>query len=65
MKKVLKYIISIAGLMSVVLFCVSATASIATAPASASQAFSEPINMLLAGFGLIGFGSLIKKRTLR
>lgn len=65
MKKLVRYIILMAGLMSVVLFCVSATASIAASPDIAMQTFSEPINLLLIGFGLIGCGSLIKRKTLR
>lgn len=65
MKKVLRYMIPTAGLLCVVLFCVSATASIASAPAIVKQTFSEPINMLLIGFGLIGFGSFIKRKNPR
>lgn len=26
---------------------------------------TEPINMLLVGFGMIGFGSFIKRKTLK
>ena len=65
MKKLVRYIILVAGLLSVVIFCVSATASISAAPAIVRQTLSEPINMLLIGLGLIGFGSLIKRNTPR
>lgn len=65
MKKIMRYFILFAGLLSVVIFCVSATASIASAPAIVKQTLSEPINMLLIGFGLIGFGSIMKKKNLR
>ena len=63
MKKALKYILSILGLTSVLLFCVSATAGITTAPSMVSQTMSEPMNMLLLGVGLIGLGSFIKSRV--
>ncbi len=65
MNKILRHMTLLAGLIFLALFCVGATASIASAPAMARQAFSEPINMLLIGFGLIAFGNLIKKTTLR
>ncbi len=65
MKKVSKYILSIIGLTSVLLFCVSATAGIGEEPTFVNQSISEPFNMLLLGFGLIGFGSFIKRRTVR
>jgi len=65
MKKIVRYIILTLGIMFVVLFCVSATASIAAAPDIERQTFSEPINLLLIGFGLIGCGGLIKRKTLR
>lgn len=63
MKKVLRYILPTVGLLAVLLFCVSATASIAYSPVLVKQSFSEPINLLLIGFGLIGFGSYIKRRS--
>jgi hypothetical protein len=65
MKKTLRYFIPVAGLLCVALFGVSATASIASAPAIVNQTFSEPINMLLIGIGLIGFGSFIKRKNPR
>ncbi len=65
MKKVSKYILSIIGLTSVLLFCVSATAGIGVEPTFVNQSISEPFNMLLLGFGLIGFGSFIKSKTAR
>jgi hypothetical protein len=65
MKRLIRYTILVAGLLSIVLFSLSATASIASAPAMVKQTFSEPINLLLIGFGLIGFGSLIKRKNPR
>jgi len=65
MKKVLLYSLVLVGLPFVALYCVSTAASIASAPPIVKQTFTEPINMLLVGFGLIGFGSFIKSKTLR
>ena len=65
MKKVLRYTLAFVGIPLIVLCCVSATASIASAPPIVKQTLTEPLNMLLVGFGLIGFGSFIKSKTLR
>jgi energy-converting hydrogenase Eha subunit E len=65
MKKVLRYTLVFIGLPLIVLCCVSATAGIASAPPIVKQTFTEPLNMLLVGCALIGFGSFIKSRTLR
>ena len=65
MKKIIRSILPIIGLFSVLLFCVSATAGIADASGIVTQTFSEPINMLLIGVGLIGFGSFIKRKIIR
>ena len=65
MKKVLRYILPVTGLLSVLIFCVSATAGIADTPSIVAESFSEPINMLLIGIGLIGFGSFIKRKSVR
>ncbi len=65
MKKVLCYSLALVVFPFVALYCVSAAASIASAPTIVKQTFTEPINMLLVGFGLIAFGSFIKRKTLR
>ena len=65
MKKIRRLILQILGVVSVLLFCVSATAGIAETPEIFNRSFSEPINMLLIGFALIGFGSLVKRKTTR
>lgn len=65
MKKVIRYILPVTGLISVLIFCVSATAGIADGPSIVSQSFSEPINMVLIGIGLIGFASFIKRNSIR
>ena len=63
MKNAFKYTLSLMGLASVLMFCVSATASITSAANVVNQTFSEPMNMLLLGLGLIGLGSYIKNRV--
>jgi len=65
MKNTLRYILSTFGLVSVLLFCVSATAAITDAQTLMKHSFSEPINMMLLGFGLIGFGTFLKSRLSR
>ena len=65
MKKALRYILSTIGLLSVLVFCVSATASITDAQNFITPSFSEPFKMLLLGLGLIGFGTLMKGRFTR
>ena len=65
MKKIVRYILPVTGLLSVLVFCVSATAGIADNNTIVSSSFSEPINMLLIGLGLIGFGSFIKRKSIR
>lgn len=62
MKKILKFIIPVFGLILVMIFCVSATAGIATVPQVVNWSLSEPINLLFLGGALIGFSGLIKKR---
>jgi hypothetical protein len=64
MKKVFQYSLAVV-LLIVALYCVSAAASIASAPAMVKHTLTEPINMLLVGFGMIGFGSFIKRKTLK
>lgn len=65
MKKVKRLILQILSVMSVLLFCVRATAGIGEIPEIFSRSFSEPINMLLIGFALIGFGSFVKGKSTR
>lgn len=65
MKKVLRYIIPVIGLASILLFGVSATAGISGASIMVKESFSEPLNLLLIGFGLIGFGTFIRKQSIR
>lgn len=59
MKKTAKYILSIMGLTSVLLFCVSA-ASMNSDPTAVGSVFSEPMSMVFQGVVLIGMGSIIK-----
>jgi LPXTG-motif cell wall-anchored protein len=62
MKKNLKFTIPVFGLILVMIFCLSAPASIAPVPQVANWFLSEPINLLFLGIALIGFSGLIKKR---
>jgi hypothetical protein len=64
MKRVFRYILPVTGLLAVILFCVSATAGIADSPYLVTQSFSEPINMVLLGIGLIGLASFIKRKSI-
>lgn len=65
MKKMLRFTILGLGPLSVLIFCVSATASIAGATTVASETVSEPLSLLLVGVGLIGFSSFIRRKTIR
>jgi len=65
MKKTLRYILSIVGLASVLIFCVSATAAITDTQSVLGHTYSEPLTMLLLGFGLMGFGTFLKSRFSR
>ena len=65
MKKALRYILFTAGMVSVLFFCVSATAAISSTQTMVNHSFSEPINLIVLGFGLIGFGSFIKSSLSR
>jgi len=65
MKKTLRYILFTTGMVSVLFFCVSATAAISNTQTIVTHSFSEPINLILLGFGLIGFGSFIKSSLSR
>jgi hypothetical protein len=65
MKKALRNILPAIGMLSILMFCVSATAGFAASHAFVSQTFSEPINILLIGFGLIGFGNFIRRKNVR
>ena len=59
MKKTAKYILSIMGLTSVLLFCVSA-GGMNFDPTEVGSIFSEPMSMVFQGIVLIGMGSIIK-----
>jgi hypothetical protein len=59
MKKTAKYFLSIIGLTSVLLFCVSA-AGMHSDSTVAGSVFSEPMSMVFQGIVLIGMGSIIK-----
>ena len=65
MKKILRLILPFSGLVAVLIFGVSAAASISNAADVVKSTISEPVSMLLIGVGLIGFGSYIKRRSLR
>lgn len=63
MKKMTKYILSILGLTSVLLFGMSATAGMVSEPSVAGRLFSEPMAMVFQGIVLIGVGSFIKSMS--
>jgi hypothetical protein len=65
MKKALQYSLTTVGLLSVLVFCVSASASIADTAGNIAPSFFEPSKRLLIGLGLIGFSALIKNRFIR
>ena len=65
MKNAIKYIVAFFGLICILIFCVGATAAFSGPQTTIRSFFPEPINMLLLGIGLIGFGSFIKKRLYR
>jgi hypothetical protein len=62
MRVAFKNILYIFGIASILLFCVNATTGITYATHSAGKLFSEPLNMVLFGIGLIGIGSLAKSK---
>jgi hypothetical protein len=63
MKKMTKYILSILGLTSVLLFGMSATAGMVSEPSVAGRIFSEPMAMVFQGIVLIGMGRFIKRKS--
>lgn len=63
MKKTFRLVLQLSGIVAVVLFCVSAAAGIGTPHESVKRAFSEPVNLLLLGTAMIGFGSFVKRKT--
>ncbi len=65
MKKGLRYILLATSMLSIIIFSISATISYAESSNFIQQAFSEPVNMLLVGFGLIGLSSYFKKTSIR
>jgi hypothetical protein len=62
MRVAIKNLLYVFGIASIVFFCVNATTGITYATDSAGKLFSEPLNMVLFGIGLIGIGSLAKNR---
>ncbi|MCJ8502131.1 PEP-CTERM sorting domain-containing protein [Desulfatitalea alkaliphila] len=65
MKKTFKFVLLTSSVAAVVLLCVSAAAGIGDTQPMAARAFSEPMSLLLFGVGLIGFGSVVKRKLLR
>ena len=65
MKNAIKYVLSISGLICIVIFCVNATSAVSSHQTTVRSFFPEPINLLLLGVGLIGFGTLIKRQLYR
>ena len=59
-KKHFKLVLPVIGSFSVLIFGVSAAASIVNAPLIASSSYSEPINMMLIGLGFIGLGKAMR-----
>lgn len=62
MRKAFKYILSIFGLAYIILFCVSATVSIAGGPDIYGATFSKPAVMLLIGIGFIGLSGFVRNK---
>ena len=62
MKKTFKYTLFTISLTSILMVCVSVTASIADTASVVRHTLSEPLNILLFGVALIGLGSYIKNR---
>lgn len=65
MKKTFKMVLLTSSVSAVILLCVSAAAGIVDTQPMAQRAFSEPISLLLFGVGLMGFGSVVKRKLLR
>ena len=60
MGKKFKLIFMLGTLFMVMLFCVSGAVPITIPDESVLVEISEPVKMLMIGFGLIGFGTLLK-----
>ena len=65
MKKSVRYTLPIIVLAMVVLFCVSSTAAVINTQTVSGHSYSEPINVMLLGLGLLGVGTFMKNRLLR
>ena len=63
MKKLLHIYLPLIGILFVMLFCVSAAASIVPVPEIIKQTFYKPMNLFVIGFVLIGIGNFITNRT--
>lgn len=63
MKKKRRLILFLVGLFCVLLFYVSASAGITGSSALIKQTLSEPMNLMLIGVGLLGFGGYLKKKV--
>lgn len=64
MRKILRYAVPVTGMLFILLFCISAAASITDAPAIITVSVGGPVKMLLIGVGFIGFSNFIRKKTL-
>ncbi|MCP4745396.1 MAG: hypothetical protein GY874_04520 [Desulfobacteraceae bacterium] len=62
MKRLVCFALQLVGVMVILFGCVSATASISDNTGLVAQSFSEPINMIFLGVGLMGFGNFVRKR---
>jgi hypothetical protein len=62
MRTLLPNFLPITGIICLFIFSVSATASLAGPSQVVDNTFSEPINMVLIGFGLIGISSFLSKK---
>lgn len=60
MGKKFRLLFMLGTLSMVMLFCVSGAVPIAIPEKSILLEISEPVKMLMIGFGLIGFGTLLK-----
>lgn len=65
MKRTLQYVLYVIGLVSVLVFCVSATVAITDSKNFLGNSFTEPFTMLLLGLGMVGFGTFLKSRLSR
>ena len=65
MKKINTLLLSIFAVLVVLILGVNSLANVPGEPALTNSSFSEPLNILFIGFGLIAFGTILKNRSSR